>query len=172
MIRPSPRALALMLVTAAAVAGCTAGKDYERPQMPTPDQFRFADPAQAQSLADAPWFQVFDDPALQALVKEALANNLDLRAALARVEEARAQAGIAKSFYYPQVDGQFGVAIRGNATDEAGVEDVTEAANYGFNLSWEIDVFGKLRRQREAALAIALASEQNRRGVLVTLIGD
>ena len=60
---------------------------------------------QAQSLADAPWFQVFDDPALQALIREAIANNLDLQIAVARVEEARARAGIAKSFLYPQVDG-------------------------------------------------------------------
>jgi multidrug efflux system outer membrane protein len=165
----------LVVTAAVALAGCTVGKDYERPQFPSPDQFRFVDdPAQAQSLADAPWFQVFDDPALQALIKEAIANNLDLKAALARVEEARARAGIAKSFYYPQVDATFGAAIRGASGDNnaENSESVTESSNYGFGLSWEIDLFGKLRRQRETALALALASEQNRRGVLVTLIGD
>jgi multidrug efflux system outer membrane protein len=167
------RALATVVTVSAALGGCTVGKDYARPQMPSPEQFRFADPAQAQTLADVPWFVVFDDPALQALVKEALTSNLDLRAALARVEEARAQAGIAKSYYYPQVDGQLDTTIRGSSADKPeGSESFTESVNYGFRLSWEIDVFGKLRRQREAALALALASEQNRRGVLVTLVGD
>jgi len=80
------------------LAGCAAaGHDYARPQMPTPPQYRFTDgTTEAESLADLPWWQVFDDPALQALVREAIANNLDLRAALARVERARAHAGIAK----------------------------------------------------------------------------
>jgi outer membrane protein, multidrug efflux system len=174
MTRRSLRTLALAAVIPAALAGCTVGPDYERPQLPTPDQFRFVDgPAQAQSLADAPWFDVFQDAELQALVKEALANNLDLQVALARVEEARARAGIAKSYYYPQVGAQLNAGLRGASSDDDNRdESVTESANYGFQLSWEIDLFGKLRRQREAALAIALASEQNRRGVLVTLIGD
>jgi multidrug efflux system outer membrane protein len=162
------------MAVSAALAGCTAGQNYERPQMPSPDQFRFVDgPAQAQSLADAPWFDVFQDPVLQALIKEAIANNLDLQVALARVEEARARAGIAKSYFYPQVDGELTYAVRQASSDNPDRdESVTQSANYGFRLSWEIDVFGRLRRQREAALALALASEQNRRAVLVTLIGD
>ena len=73
--------------------------ELRRPKLPTPPEYRFVEaPAQAQSLADAPWFQVFDDPALQALIRDAIANNLDLRVALAHVEEARARAGIAKSY--------------------------------------------------------------------------
>ena len=173
MIRPSLRALAATMSVSAVLAGCTVGNDYERPQVVSPDQFRFVDgPAEAQTLADAPWFEVFRDAELQALIKEGLANNLDLKAALSRVEEARARAGIAKSYYYPQVDGQVSLTSRGASSDDDGAETFTENVNYGFNLSWEIDVFGKLRRQRESALAIALAAEQNRRGVLVTLIGD
>jgi multidrug efflux system outer membrane protein len=171
----SLRALTLLGVVSAGLAGCTVGPNYERPQVASPDQFRFIETAaQAQSLADSPWFDVFQDPALQTLVKEGLANNLDLQAALARVEEARARAGIAKSYYYPQVDAGVGAAIRGASGDNNAEreESVTESVNYGFRLSWEIDLFGRLRRQREAALALALAAEQNRRGVLVTLIGD
>jgi multidrug efflux system outer membrane protein len=169
----SLRALAVIAGVGAVLTGCTVGPNYERPELPTPDQFRFSDPAQAQSLADAPWFDVFQDSALQALIKEGLANNLDLQAALARVEEARARAGIAKSYYYPQVGAGLEAGLRGASSDDpVRTESVTESANYGFQLSWEIDLFGKLRRQREAALALALAAEQNRRGVLVTLIGD
>ena len=79
-------------------------------------------PAQAESLADMPWLRVFDDPALQALIREAIANNLDLRVAVARVEEARARAGIAKSYLYPQVDGvaSYGVRQASNACEGGG----------------------------------------------------
>jgi multidrug efflux system outer membrane protein len=168
-------AIPVIAAAAALLASCTVGPNYQRPEVPSPDQFRFIDsPQQAQSLADTPWFQVFDDPALQALIKDAIGNNLDLRAAVARLEEARARAGIAKSYYYPQVDGQFNAAIRGASGDNNAESDesVTEGTAYGFRLSWEIDLFGRLRRQREAALALVLASEQARRGVLVTLVGD
>ena len=120
---------------------------------------------------------MFDDPALQALVREALANNLDLQMAVARVEEARARAGIAKSFLYPQVDGVASYSVRqasstSNGTARSDDDTTHQSGTYGFQLSWEIDLFGRLRRQHEAALALVLASEQGRRGVLVTLVGD
>ena len=161
-------------------AGCAAvGPNYERPQMPIPTQYRFVEgTAQAQSLADSPWFQVFDDPTLQTLVREALANNLDVQLAVARVEEARARAGVAKSFLYPQVGGgvNYGVRQASNTEAQDGTptnDDTThQSVAYGFQLSWEIDLFGRLRRQHEASLALLLASDQARRGVLVTLVGD
>jgi outer membrane protein, multidrug efflux system len=170
----APAGAALML------AGCAVGPDYKRPDMPTPAQYRFVDgqaQAQAQSMADLPWWQVFEDRTLQALVREAIVNNLDVRVAAARVEEARARAGIAKSFLYPQVDGVAGYRVRqaSNAPPaEAGQsEDTThQSGNYGFQLSWELDVFGRNRRQNEAMNAQFLATEQARRGVLVTLLGD
>ena len=156
------------------LTGCAAvGSNYERPPLTTPPQYRFeAANSQAQSLADVPWFQVFDDPALQALIRDAIANNLDLRVAVARVEEARARAGIAKSYLYPQVDGTAVYGVRGASTTEENNDTTHQSGAYGFQLSWEIDLFGRLRRGQEAALALALASEQGRRGVLVTLVGD
>ena len=168
------------LVALAALAlvstGCLVGPNYKRPDLASPQQFRFVEGAQAESLADVPWFQVFDDPALQELIKAAIANNLDLRAAVARVEEMRARAGIAKSYLYPQVDGAASYRVRGSTSgepDEDGEEDnFHQNASYGFQLSWELDLFGRLRRQQEAAVALALASEQARRGVMVTLVGD
>jgi len=168
---------AFAVVGASLLAGCTVGKNYERPQLPNPATYRFVEGAtEAQSLADTPWWQVFDDPTLQALVREALVNNLDLQMAVARVEEARARAGIAKSFLYPQVDGavSYGVRQASTARTQAGLDDDTthQSGAYGFQLSWEIDLFGRLRRQHEASLALVLASEQGRRGVLVTLVGD
>jgi outer membrane protein, multidrug efflux system len=165
--------LACAVVTALLLAGCKVGPNYTQPQMNPPPQYRFAgDQTQAESLADAPWWQVFSDPELQALIREAIANNLDLRAAVARVEIARAQAGIAKSFLYPQVDAAASYTTRQTVGGSEGTGDVQKGGVYGFQLAWEIDLFGRIRREHEAAVARMLATEQGRRGVLVTLVGD
>lgn len=156
------------------VSACAVGPNYSRPEMPQPPQYRFVDAPQAASLADAPWWQVFDDPALQGLIRQAIVENLDLRAAVARVEEARARAGIAKSFLYPQVDflATYGVRQASNTSQSSDDSSIHQSGTYGFQLSWELDLFGRLRREKEAATAIAFASEQGRRGVLVTVVAD
>jgi outer membrane protein, multidrug efflux system len=169
--------LALIAASASLLTGCMMGPNYSRPQLPTPPQYRFVPSTQAESLADAPWFQIFDDSALQALIKEAIAANLDLKVAVARVEEMRARAGIPKTFMYPQIDATaaYGVRQASNASNEPDSqnEDTThQSGTYGFHLSWELDLFGRIRRETEAATALMLASEQARRGVMVTLVGD
>jgi outer membrane protein, multidrug efflux system len=172
---PSPNALKLLIVATALPVlstACMVGPNYERPVLPTPTQFRFSDATQAATTADAPWFDVFADPTLQALIRDAIANNLDLKVAVARVEEARARAGIPKSFLYPQVDGTATYNAFGGTSAPNGQDKTNQSGVYGFQLSWELDLFGKLRRQTESAVALALASEQARRGVLVTLVGD
>src|SRR5262249_49011346 len=143
----SARLIALISV-ALVSGGCLVGPNYKRPELASPQQFRFVEGAQAESLADAPWFKVFDDPALQELIKAAIANNLDLRAAVARVEEMRARAGIAKSYLYPQIDGAANYRARGATSaqaDENGDEEDTfhQNTSYGFQLGWELDLFGK-----------------------------
>ena len=170
------RALAVagVAVSSWAAAGClpAVGPNYKRPEMKPPAQYRFAGQPEAQSAADAPWWQIFDDPTLQALIKEAIANNLDVKIAAARVESARARAGIPRTFLYPQVDGVAGYGVR-QASDTSGSNDTTHQSGiYGFRLSWELDLFGRIRRESESATAVALATEQGRRGVLVTLVGD
>src|SRR5580765_1357914 len=156
--------LGLALIT----TGCAPlGPNYVRPPVPTPTHYRFASLVQAESLADAPWWRVFEDPQLQALIRDAIDSNLDVRAAVARVEFARAQAGIAKSFLRPQVDGVASYTAQQNVG-----EDVQHGGTYGFSLSWEIDLFGRIRREHEASVARLLATEQGYRGVLVTLVGD
>jgi multidrug efflux system outer membrane protein len=157
-----------------ALAGCApVGPNYVRPDVITPPQFRFVENAdQAASFADLPWWQVFDDPTLQELIREALASNLDLQAAVARVERARAQAGVAGSFLYPQVDATGNYSVRQSPGAEGSAGDVRQGGTYGFQLSWELDLFGRIRREKEAAYALLLASEQGRRGVVVTLVGD
>lgn len=173
-------ALALSAVVSSLSAGCApVGPNYKRPEMQSPSAYRFVqEPEQAQSLADLPWWEVFDDVALQNLVWEAVSNNLDVRIAAARVEEARARAGIAKSFLYPQVDATAGYSVRGSSSTakDNGLGDnddhVRQSPIIGVGLSWELDLFGRIRREHEAALAIVLATDQGRRGVLVTLVAD
>src|SRR5262245_18208290 len=100
---PSASLVFLALLLSLLLSACKVGPNYTRPQLNPPPQYRFAaDQTEATSLADAPWWQVFGDPALQALIREAIANNLDVRAAAARGEFGRAQAGIAKSYFHAQ----------------------------------------------------------------------
>jgi multidrug efflux system outer membrane protein len=167
------------VLAAVTLTGCTVGPDYKRPVMNAPLQHRFVEgPAQAESLADVPWMKVFSDLALQDLIHEAVLNNLDLRIAAARVDEARARAGIAKSFLYPTVDGVFGfTANQGSRNAEPPQANEGESRHFqnwslGAQLSWELDFFGRLRRGSEAATAVFLSTEQGRRAVLVSLIGD
>jgi len=170
---PICRGIACTVALSMTLSACAVGPNYSRPQMPVPDQYRFFEgTAQAETLANAPFWQVFGDPALQDLIRVAIANNLDLRIALARVEEARARAGIAKSFLYPVVDGVAGYGVRQATTTEENDDTTHNNFTGGFRLAWEIDLFGRVKRQHESAVATALATEQARRGVMVTLVGD
>jgi multidrug efflux system outer membrane protein len=114
---------------------------------------------------------------LKDLIREAIDNNLDLVAATARVEEARAIAGVVKSFLYPSINGSAGYTAQQTSINAQPPQDASgdrSFQNYslGFTLSWELDIFGRVRRLNEAAFARFLATEQGRRGVIVTLVGD
>jgi multidrug efflux system outer membrane protein len=150
------------------------GPNYERPSTQLPERFRgqpdTADPA---SLADLPWWDVFGDPALQRLVREALENNYDLQTAIARIAQFRAQVGVVASDLYPHV-GYDGAATRGKT-----FVPLVTGGNRTFNVfsgvlaaAWEIDVWGRIRRATEAARAQFLASEDVRRGVMLSLVSD
>lgn len=165
---------------AIATSGCTVGPNYERPKLEPPAQHR-GTPAAAppESVADLEWWRLYQDAALQTLIREGIANNLDLRLASARVVEARALAGVAKSYLYPEVGAGFGTTQQQQSRvgdpklSEQQVPDRTYS-NWALtgSLSWEIDLFGRLRRNREAAFAQYIASEEGRKAVLVTLVGD
>ena len=178
MPHPSrPRASSPRWRRSVALAGCTVGPNYERPQVPAPAQYRFVEaPAQAESMADLPWWQVFDDPALQALIREAIANNLDLRVAAARVEEARARAGIAKSFLYPQVDGAVGYNVRQASTTPATTRTRRQQRRserpYGFRLSWEIDCSAAPAPERDPRRRSCSRPSRAGAACMVTLVGD
>jgi multidrug efflux system outer membrane protein len=176
LTRCSP--LVALALVAALAGGCAVGPNYSRPELPTPPAHRFFEgEEQAQSIADTPWWDVVKDPQLQAFVREAIANNLDLRTATARVAEARAQYGIARSFLFPQV----GVSAGYDAQQASRLSEPTQALPYkktyqnysaGFPVSWEIDLFGRIRREKEAAFAAYLATEEGRRAAVITLVAD
>lgn len=153
--------------------GLEVGPDYQRPAVAAPEDFRGRlGSAEAASFADLPWWEVFGDPVLQQLVRQALVGNYNLQGAVANVEQARALVGVAASSLYPQV-GYEGAAEREKAFLIPDRPNPTFNVFLGaFNLAWEIDVWGRIRRSTEAARAQFLASEEARRGVVVTLVSD
>ncbi|HEY1878313.1 MAG TPA: efflux transporter outer membrane subunit [Caulobacteraceae bacterium] len=156
------------------VADCTVGPDYHRPAVTVPTDFRAQPgPSDANSLADLSWWEVFNDSTLQGLISEALANNLDVKVAVARIEQARALVGVAKSQAYPQV-GYQGFASDQKALIPTENEATTTYATWGGFLSaaWELDIWGRIRRSTEAARADLYAQEDVRRGVTLTLVSD
>jgi multidrug efflux system outer membrane protein len=172
------KAVALVLLLVLLIGGCTVGPNYRRPGIVSPDSHRGAvEPAKAESLADIPWWELFKDPVLQNLTREALRNNYDLRTAAARVEEARAQIGITRSFLYPQVTLNSGgsaeqVSRRTEPPQSFGANRTFQNWFGVFNMTWEIDVFGRIRREAEAATAVYFSSEMDRRAVYIALVAD
>jgi len=165
------------------LTGCTVGPNYHKPVIQTPAAFRSptAMPASdAASLADLKWWQVFKDERLQELERTALAQNYDLRDAVARVEAARANLGITRSNQFPNIGA--GADIVTNRVSRNGSAPLpasflrTQNRTFGGAtldlLSFELDLWGRLRRATEAARANLLSAEENRKAVVSTLVGD
>ena len=165
------------IVAAALLAGCAIGPDYKRPSVAEPQTFRGQATAEASSLADEPWWEVFRDPVLKGLIQEALSRNYDVRIAAARVQEAQAILRVARSDLYPSLDYSGGVS-RSNITPGVlggpGGQAPTTSNFYSGTLSasWELDIWGRIRRSNEAARATLFATEDARRGVWLTLVSD
>ncbi len=171
-MRPRLSVLAVFVVLVF-LSGCVVGPQYKRPALTVPDQHRGqVSPAQAASLADQPWWEIFHDDALKSLIAEALKNGYDVRLAAWRVEEARANAGIANSQRFPAIQGQVeaGYGRQSQFSSSSGAQGGLVQAN--INASWEFDLFGRIRHLNEAALAEYLASEEARRGVFLSLVSD
>ena len=154
-----------------AASGCALGPDYERPEISEPEAYRQA-VKPGESIANLGWWQQYQDPQMRALIELALAENNDLAIAVSRIEEARARYGFVRADQFPRVDGTAG-AGRGNSISQfipgAGAQDQYVLAG---EVSWEVDLFGKLRRSTEAARAELLATEEVRRAVTITLIAE
>jgi multidrug efflux system outer membrane protein len=172
-MRSSLLKLSLVCV-ALALAGCAVGPDYQRPAVNAPTGFRGAtNDVSTNSLADLPWWSVFKDPVLQDLVHVALTNNYDLQIILTRVDQARAIQAQARSQLLPQV-GYGGEANRGkNEYLGLPVPNGGHTGNSflaGVGAVWELDLWGRVRRMNEAARANFMATQEGRRGVMISLV--
>lgn len=165
------------LAAAAALLGlsaCAVGPKYQRPETEPPAAYRYTLGADgAASIADLPWWETYTDPDLQALIREALASNQDLRVATARVASARAMVTVARADLFPQV-GLGASAAYGQQTPRsyAPGTDPSGAFAASVNVSWELDVWGRVRNLTDAARARWIASEEGRRAVVLSLVGD
>src|SRR3989449_1627675 len=165
------------VVAAALLGGCAIGPDYKRPSVAEPPTFRGQATAEAASFADAPWWEVFQDPSLKAIIQEALRNNYDVSIAVARVQEARANLSIARSDLFPSFDYSGGASrskVGPGVLGQPGgpVRNATSSYFAAMSASWEVDIWGRIRRANEAARATLLATEEARRGGWLTLVSD
>jgi len=165
----------VVILSLAIFGGCAVGPNYQRPAIETPTAYRFAPSEATNSFADLPWWHVFQDPVLQDLIRTALTNNYDLKQAVARVEQARQQAVVARAPLFPQIGYGGGIGRGRNAllNTPSPMDGATmSSAAINLNLAWEIDFWGRIRRLSEAARAQYLATEEARRGVTITLVSD
>ncbi|WP_243302075.1 efflux transporter outer membrane subunit [Geothrix oryzisoli] len=153
--------------------GCALGPTFRRPALEIPAAYPAQTATATEALsADLGWWEIVnDDPVLKGLVLEALKKNHDLQIAVSRMEEARALAGINR--LGPDLD-LGGTATRKRALSSTGGTQTVISDNFsaGFAATWELDIWGRIRRTQESALAQYLASEQGRRAVFLSLVGD
>lgn len=165
-------ALAMIVIL---VTGCAVGPDYKRPAIDSPAAWRLEEQA-AKDTANTTWWHQFNDPVLNQLIEEALKQNLDLKIATARIEEYVGRYWVGRSVLFPQI-GANAEAGRSRASEEGAAplsSQVENPADYYqgvFSGSWEIDLWGKLRRATEASRADLLATEEARQGVILSLVG-
>jgi len=154
-----------VLVVALPLSGCLLGPNYSRPAVPAPPAFRF-EMSEARDTANAAWWAQFGDPVLEGLIDEALANNLNVKIAAANVQQAAAVLTQARSPLYPQAS--YGASAAGTRQNEKTGAIYSYEALAG--ASWELDLWGRIRRLTEAARAQVLATEEARRGVILSLV--
>jgi outer membrane protein, multidrug efflux system len=165
----------LILLLSITVSGCLVGPKYSRPKLdPAPSYVNENEFVTEQdSILNLKWFKLFGDEVLIGLIDTALKNNLNLKIAIARIEEGRALYGFAKADLFPKI-GYSIHAGQNNVSDEIGLGKVDPSASYQAlgNVSWEIDVWGKIRHSNRAALNQLLASIEGKKAVQSTLVSD
>jgi outer membrane protein, multidrug efflux system len=174
---------AVLLVATAALTGCAVGPNYKRPAVDTPAAYRTAEPVAGapsvtNSFADLGWWDAYDDPQLKAYLAEALTNSWDIKIAAARVLQAEASARIARSQFFPNAYAG-GDLVNARASERGPTpipNGVDPEVQYGdaflFASSYEVDLWGRIRRANEAARARLLASEDAQRTVRQTLVAQ
>jgi outer membrane protein, multidrug efflux system len=159
-----------------ALAGCTLGPDYQRPELKSPAVFQY-EPKQSAATADTLWWKQFQDPVLDQLIDEALQHNTNVQIAAANVEQAAALLSQTRSQLFPSI-GYGAGATRERTREPAFAAQIPNYPNpssvyqAALQASWEIDLWGRIRRQSEAAYANVLATDEARRGVILSLVAQ
>lgn len=182
--RPRPRSLIAASSLACLLTGCTLGPDYRRPETPAPAEFHElssgpALPEDASRVEASPadvarWWRVLGDDQLSGLIERALANNLDVAQAEARIRQARASRDIAQAGLLPQLNWS-GSASRSRSASGNGLQRRASTGNFfreGFDASWELDVFGGIRRNVEAGDASIQSRVEDRNDIWVSLSAE
>ena len=167
------------LMSAALLSACAVGPDYQRPEVETPGRYRSAAPQPPDGLAVQPidaWWRGFNDPVLDGLIQTALTNNRDLQSAIANVIKARGQVETTRAQFFPQLNASAATARgQGSGLNSAIIApgtSIADASTLQLPASWQIDLFGGIRRQVEAASATEGAAIANRRGVALSVAGQ
>jgi multidrug efflux system outer membrane protein len=172
------RTFVLPLLAALVLAGCSVGPDFVKPESAPPAAWQMTDSVQtldstALAAADTGWWEMFGDTVLTSLIRSALTENNDVRIAASRVEEYMGLYGVTKSDFFPKISAN-GTALRGQSLlggDGSTARPTQNLFDVNVSASWEIDLWGKIRRATEAARANLLAAEEARRGVVMSLVG-
>jgi multidrug efflux system outer membrane protein len=164
------------LFFAAMLTGCAVGPDYARPDISAPDRWRI-DYTQAAGVANTRWWEQFDDPVLGRLIDESLRANRDLLIAAARVDQFIGALSTTRSQFYPQIG--YNADASSNRSSRVGQPPIPAGGDPYYTLyrgalgaQWQIDLFGRIRRQSEAAQAQVYASEQGRRGIVLSVVAS
>ena len=167
------RKLASTTITLLALAssGCMIGPDYLRPVIDSPQSWRVSDET-AKDLANSAWWEQFNDPVLNDLIATALRENKDLMIASARIDEYAGRYGVTRSQLFPQIGLGYDVTKQKNTIPGTTVKGTYNSYETFLSASWEIDLWGKIRRQSEAARAQIVATEEGRQGVILTLVSS
>jgi len=162
------------------VWGCKVGQNYQRPATQMPDGFNQTPPSDTTNVAQIPWRQFFNDPGLQALISDALTNNFDLQVAIKRIEENQAYVRQTRYALLPAVNTQIAastVTPSRNSLNGLSLENfigTRHLEDYSANLalSWELDIWGRIRRLNEATLATFLQTEEGAKAVRTNLVAN
>ncbi len=162
----------LLLLPGLLLVSCAMGPNYSRPTIDTADKFRMAE-VEGESIANLPWWELLHDEQLQQLIRQALAENRDLKQAVASVEEFQARTFMARSDFFPGIGMSTSAPVLGPLGGFVIPGFPTPFSFFGqSSLNWELDIWGRVRRSNEAARADLMAREENRRALILTLVSE
>jgi len=168
MVRKNIKIIISSFLVLLIIGGCKVGPNYKQPKYDLGKTYRYSTASDSVSLADTSWTYIFTDPVLQALIRQGLSNNFDLKIAFARVNQAMASFKQAKSEMWPSINAEANGSYNARQlpAKSGGISEYNDLYAVG-SLTWEIDIWGKLRRAKESAKAQLLSQEAYRQSVYI-----